>query len=109
MSLQDTFNIKNINIIEEQKFSHLVLTIKSESDNSFDIKITKNGLYFKSIYDTNLIDEYFDPNVYKVEIYKHNYENVFNPIYMIKNMLPIYEKTLYLKASWEEILDVKVD
>ena len=47
--------------------------------------------------------------MYKIEIYKHNYENEFNPIFMIKNMQPIYEKTLYLKASWEEKLDIKVD
>jgi hypothetical protein len=109
LSIQDTFNLKNINIIEEQKFSHLELSIESGTDNSFDIIITKNGKYFMTIFDANLIDEYFDPNVYKIEIYKHNYENIFNPIYMIKNMKPIYEKTLYLKASWEEKLDVKVE
>ena len=109
LSIQDTFNLKNINIIEDQKFSHLDLSIKSPTGNSFDIKITKNGKYFKTIFDTNLIDEYFEPNVYKIEIYKHNYENEFNPIFMIKNMQPIYEKTLYLKASWEEKLDIKVD
>ncbi len=109
LSIQDTFNLKNINIIEDQKFSHLDLSIKSPTGNSFDIKITKNGKYFKTVFDTNLIDEYFEPNVYKIEIYKHNYENEFNPIFMIKNMQPIYEKTLYLKASWEEKLDIKVD
>jgi hypothetical protein len=109
LSIQDTFNLKNINIIEDQKFSHLDLSIKSPKGNSFDIKITKNGKYFKTIFDTNLIDEYFEPNVYKIEIYKHNYENEFNPIFMIKNMQPIYEKTLYLKASWEEKLYIKVD
>jgi hypothetical protein len=109
LSIQDTFNLKNINIIEDQKFSHLDLSIKNPTGNSFDIKVTKNGKYFKTIFDTNLIDEYFEPNVYKIEIYKHNYENEFNPIFMIKNMQPIYEKTLYLKASWEEKLDIKVD
>ena len=109
LSIQDTFNLKNINIIEDQKFSHLDLSIKSPTGNSFDIKITKNGKCFKTVFDTNLIDEYFEPNVYKIEIYKHNYENEFNPIFMIKNMQPIYEKTLYLKASWEEKLDIKVD
>lgn len=109
VGIQDTFNLKNINIDEEQKLSHLTVSINSSTSNYFDIKITKNGKYFKTIFNTNLIDEYFEPNVYKIEIYKHNYENEFNPLNMIKNTQPIYEKTLYLKASWEEKLDVKVD
>ena len=109
VGIQDTFNLKNINIDEEQKLSHLTVSINSITSNYFDIKITKNGKYFKTIFNTNLIDEYFEPNVYKIEIYKHNYENEFNPLNMIKNTQPIYEKTLYLKASWEEKLDIKVD
>ena len=39
----------------------------------------------------------------------YNYENEFNPFKMIKNTIPIYEKVLYLKASWEEKLVIKIE
>jgi len=109
LDIQDTFNLKNLNITEEQKLSHLELSVSSHNGNFYDIKIIKNGKYFKTIYNTNLINEYLEPDVYKVEIYKHNYQNEFNPFNMSKNKEPIYEKTLYLKASWEEKFDIKVD
>ena len=108
-SLQDTFDLKIKNINEEQKLSHLNLLINDTLIRSYDIKIIKNNKYLKTIYNVNLLDEYFEPDVYKFEIYTHNYENNFNPINMKKNTLPIYEKVLYLKASWDEKLLIKIN
>jgi hypothetical protein len=108
-AIQDTIDLKSKSIIEEQKLSHLSLTIKDTSIQFYDIKIFKEGKFIRTIYNLNNIEEFFEPGSYKLEIYKHNYENAFNPFNMIKNTIPIYEKVLYLKASWEEKLVIKIE
>jgi hypothetical protein len=107
-SLMDTFDLKNKAVQEEQKLSHLSLVINDTAQNSYDVKIIKNGEYYKTLYNIDSFDEYFEANVYKIEIYKHNYELGFNPFKMEKNIKPIYEKVLYLKASWEEKIVLKI-
>jgi hypothetical protein len=109
LGIQDTFDLKKKSIREEQKLSHLNILINDTINKSYDIKIIKNGKNLDSYYGVNSIDEYFEPDVYKIEIYNHNYEMKFNPFKMDKSMLPIYEKVLYLKASWDEKLVVKIN
>jgi len=106
--LMDTFDLKNKVVLEEQKLSHLSLVINDTAQDTYDVKIIKNGEYLKTIYNTDSFDEYFEANVYKIEIYKHNYELGLNPFKMEKKIKPIYENVLYLKASWEEKIVLKI-
>ena len=71
--------------------------------------IFKDGKLLSKKYSLNSLDEYYEPGVYKLEIYRHNYEEIFSPYKMNKNASPIYEKVLYLKASWEEKLVIKIE
>jgi hypothetical protein len=108
-AIEDTINLKGKNVVEEQKLSYLSLVIKDTTDKFYDIKIFKDDKFVRTIYNLNNIEEFFDPGLYKLEIYKHNYENEFSPFNMMKNTIPIYEKVLYLKASWEEKLVIKIE
>ena len=108
-AIRDTLNLSGKNIIEEQKLSHLNIIFIDTTIHFYDMKIFKDGKLLSIKYNLNSLDEYYEAGVYNIEIYKHNYESEFNPFKMNKNTSPIYEKVLYLKASWEEKLVIKIE
>ena len=108
-AIRDTLNLSGKNIIEEQKLSHLNIIFIDTTNHFYDMKIFKDGKLLSIKYNLNSLDEYYEAGVYNIEIYKHNYESEFNPFKMNKNTSPIYEKVLYLKASWEEKLVIKIE
>lgn len=108
-AIRDTLNLSGKNIIEEQKLSHLNIIFIDTTNHFYDMKIFKDGKLLSIKYNLNSLDEYYEAGVYKIEIYKHNYKSEFNPFKMNKNISPIYEKVLYLKASWEEKLVIKIE
>ena len=108
-AIRDTLDLGGKNIIEEQKLSHLNIFFIDTTDRFYDMKIFKDGKLLSKKYSLNSLDEYYEPGVYKLEIYRHNYEEIFSPYKMNKNASPIYEKVLYLKASWEEKLVIKIE
>lgn len=106
---RDTFKINAINIKDEQKSALLNLSFNDTNQfKLYDIKILKDNKIYKSFYNSNQINEYLEPGVYKLEIYTQNSENIFEPIKMVNYPKPIYEKLLYLKASWEDNIVVKL-
>ncbi len=106
--LSDTFYLKDIRTEEMEKLSFLQLKISDSLNRIFDVIIYKEEKEFKFLAGINSFNEYLEPGVYKIKIYPKNSLYIFNPFTMTENPSPIYEKTLYLKASWEEILDVKL-
>lgn len=107
-SVSDTIYIKDVLIEEINKLSYLKISLTDSTQSIFDVKIIKDGKIIKSYYGVNTIEDYIEPGIYTILIYPLNYESEFNPFEGDKMSLPIYEKTLYLKASWEEILEVKL-
>lgn len=105
--LNDTFYLKDIKTEEIEKLSFLQLKITDSLNRIFDIIIYKEEKEIKFFAGVNSFDEYLEPGVYKIKIFPKNSLYIFNPFTMEENPSPIYEKTLYLKASWEEILEVK--
>lgn len=106
--VSDTIFIKDVLIEETNKLSYLKISLIDSIQSNFDIKIIKEGKTIKSYYGVKNIEDYIEPGIYTILIYPLNYEYNFNPFNGEKISLPIYEKTLYLKASWEEILEVKL-
>ena len=107
--ISNTFKISEFKINEEQKLAELKIDIIDEnSQKNYVVILIKEGTINKIFYSIKNINEFIEPGSYKIEIYNLNYEEEFNPFEMKSFAKPIYEKSLYLKASWEEIMTIKL-
>lgn len=94
---------------ESKKLSYLNIIINSKKYSKIDIHIISNNETKFIIYESNGEDFYLEPGDYKIEIYESSLNHTFNPFETKNRSALIYEKSLNLRASWEEILNVNLD
>lgn len=108
IQFRDTFNLNAVNVSEASKLTFLDLQITDSSKLLYDLKLTKEGKITGFYSGIKSLSLYLEPGTYLLQIYTYKSRYQFNPFEMVEPALPIYEKTLYLKASWEEIMSVKL-
>ena len=108
-NIMDTITLKNIPVIEHSKLSYLEFSIEDKFNQLYDVKIKNDDKILLSLFDVKKHEIYLEPGQYKIEVYKRSYTNVFNPFTNKNSSSPIYVKDLYLKASWDEILAIKLE
>lgn len=108
IQFRDTFNLKAVNASEASKLTFLDIQITDSSQLLYDLKITKEGKITAFYSGIKSLSLFLEPGTYLLQIYTYKSRYRFNPFEMVEPALPIYEKSLYLKASWEEIMSVKL-
>jgi Bacterial Ig-like domain len=108
IQFRDTFYLKSTATEEVSKLTHLDIKISDTAHLFYDLKLTKEGKIYSFQSGVKSFELYMEPGTYLLQIYPYKSRYIFNPFEMVESALPIYEKTLYLKASWEEILTVKL-
>jgi hypothetical protein len=105
----DTVLLKTIPILEHSKLSYLEFSIEDKFKQSYDVRIKNDNKIILSLFDVKNYEIYLEPGQYKIEVYKRSFTNEFNPFKNKNSSSPIYVKDLNLKASWDEILAIKLD
>lgn len=104
----DTISIKERQAVEEDKLSLLTIEINDTINQSFDIFIIKdNTIVYYSTDDKN-IELFLEPGSYNIEIYESENTKKIQPFNLINGPSLIYSKRLILKASWEEMMQIKL-
>ncbi len=104
----DSVDLKNVPIIDHSKLAYLKIEIDDQYKQLYDIRIKKDDKIIVNLFDYRNCDFYLEPGQYKVEILQRSYTNPFDPFKYKNFNAPIYAKDLILKASWDEILSVKL-
>jgi hypothetical protein len=107
--IMDTVSLKTIPILEHSKLSYLEFSIEDKFKQSYDVRIKNDDKIILSLFDVKNYEIYLEPGQYKIEVYKRSFTNEFNPFKNKNSSSPIYAKDLNLKASWDEILAIKLD
>jgi len=105
---RDTFRVSSVNTSDASKLTFLGIQIKDTSNLYYDFKLIKDGKVVSFESGIKSYDVFLEPGTYLLQIFTYKSRYRFNPFEMVESAFPIYEKTLYLKASWEEILSVKL-
>lgn len=104
----DSVDLKKVPILDHAKLAYLKIEIDDQYKQLYDIRIKKDDKIIVNLFDYRNCDFYLEPGQYKVEIFKRSYTNIFNPFEYKNFNAPIYAKDLILKASWDEILSIKL-
>jgi hypothetical protein len=107
--IMDTISLKNIPILEHAKLSYLEFSIEDKFKQLYDVRIKNEDRIILSLFDVKNYEIYLEPGQYKIEVFKRSFTNEFNPFKNKNSSSPIYVKDLNLKASWDEILAIKLE
>lgn len=105
----DTFSLKETATLKASEKSFMSIEIDAPDSAYYELSITnKDGkeiIYYNRI---KKLSQFLEPGAYQIKIRAANSRLKFNP-YLHQNINSvIYEKSLYLKGSWEEILQIKL-
>lgn len=104
----DTLDISKYPLIESDQLSLLTIQLIDTSQKT-DIYIKKDEKIIRVIHEINSAELFLDPGTYTVEIYESENEVKLNPFKQVDGPKKLYSKTLILKASWEENMQVKLE
>lgn len=104
----DTLNLRNINLLDYQTVSKMELILPEADQAGYDVKIYHEGKPLMILCGIHNYRDLLPAGNYKIVVFPANSIRKMNPEKMEITSIPLYEKTLYLKASWEEILDIKL-
>ena len=96
---KDTLNLKNSNPIEVKNLARLILTINNQKSLNFKMEIRVNNQMYKQYKNSIKIDDYFPSGTINIKIISNDKIDPKSLLY--KNGI-IYQKTLVLKAGWDE-------
>lgn len=104
----DSFDLKKVQEIDAIKLSLLKIEIEDQFNQLYDIKIIKDKKTLMKLFDVRNQEFFLEPGEYRIEIYERDFTHPFNPFEYQNPRSLIYAKDLILKASWDEIMQVKI-
>lgn len=108
-STKDTIDLEQIVVNRATDKAYLKLVLNQKDSVRYELVVInasgKEVLYKNGF---NTLVQFLDPGEYKIQIRPYNSKQNFNPFSTTNYAPVIYEKTLYLKASWEEILNINL-
>lgn len=105
----DTIDIASIISKEEIKLSKLTIQIQDSTERKFDIVLSKDGKIYEKLLDCKIYEKFIEPGTYTLEIFESETTSKLDPFNGIKPAGKKYSRTLILKASWEENLQIKIE
>lgn len=104
----DTVSLKDKPAIDKEKLSRLTIKVQDSLEREIEIRIKKDNKIIYYAESKNEIDIYIESGNITIEIYEGENSKKIDPFLMKKGPEIIYSRSLILKASWEENLQIKL-
>ena len=95
----DTLNLKNIKPIDGKNLARLILFIDHQKSIDYKIEIVVNNQIYKQYKNCKKIDDFFPSGTITIKVISN--QKIDPKLLLFKNGI-IYQKTLVLKAGWDE-------
>lgn len=107
-SSADTIFVKGLPFTDYKTLGYLHLTFRG-ANKYYTMRLLKEDKEVLYLENVKEYEDYLEPGTYTLQVFEYNPLQRFNPIELIPAPKKLIERSIILKANWEEVLDVILD
>lgn len=107
-SAADTIFVKGLPFVDYKTLGYLHLTFRGAKKH-YTMRLLKEEKEVLYIENVTEFEDNLEPGAYTLQVFEYNPAQSFNPIELIPAPKKLLERSIVLKANWEEVLDVVLD